>query len=332
MPSIKISVVIPTYNRLYYLKDCLNSLVRQTYNKELFEVIVINDGSSDSTEHFLKEFKEKVEINFNYITHTNRGVSFSRNVGIYYSMGEYVAFTDDDCIVPEDWLLRIDQLFDSVGGNIAGIGGPLDCITEDRKFFVSKFIQYIDEFNYIPVMGRYFIYPVHISRLKGDEQIPYLRTSNAIFRKSCLKEIGGFDVDFKKPGGEDPDLCYRLLNLNYSFYFDKKLVVLHRSRESFSCYFRSLKSYLEGEIRKSRKRKLYKYKVIRRSYRFVPGQKIISLLLYCLSYPISVIKISNKKEYSLFHKILFPQIIILSKIYALIISSYYNIKYLIKRG
>jgi len=328
MSSIKISVVIATCNRVRFLENCINSLEKQSFDKDLFEVIVVNDGSTDSTVRLLDDFKKRTKINFRCISQENRGVSFARNVGIDNAEGEYVAFTDDDCIVPEDWLEKMYQLFSMAGEEIAGIGGPLDCVTQQQGSYIANFIQFVDEFNYIPVLKKYFIWYVHTSQLKGTEQVPYLRTSNAIFRKKCLKEVEGFDINFKRPGGEDPDLCYRLLNKGYRFHFDKDLVVLHNSREGFAEYFRSLKNYIKGEVRKSRKRHLYKNRIVRRSYQFIIAQKLVGIFLSFCKYPLSVVKMFKEKRYSYLESITFPLIILASKIYALAVALFLHVKHI----
>ena len=78
MSAMKISVVVATYNRVHYLEKCLRSLEKQSYSKDKYEIIVINDGSTDSTENFLNNFKNQTNKNFKYISHTNKGVAFSR--------------------------------------------------------------------------------------------------------------------------------------------------------------------------------------------------------------------------------------------------------------
>lgn len=327
MSSIKVSVVIPTFNRAGHILSCLNAFEKQSYNREFFEVIVVNDGSTDGTEKILKSFKSKTPINFDFISQPNRGVSAARNLGIKHSRGDYIAFTDDDCIVPDDWVERLVSSIESSEYNIAGVGGPLDNVTFSDNLFISRFIKYLDEFNYIPVMGRFIVKPVHVTKLNGTETIAYLRTSNAVFKKRCLLEIGGFDEEFKKPGGEDPDLCYRLLNLGYRFIFDRNIMVLHKSRESWKSYFNSLRNYLCGERKKSVKKYLYKNRSIRNTYSFIPVQKIISTIICCLSYPVNVLALFNKKQFKLYDKLLFPLILIITKLYAFIVSCILYIRY-----
>jgi len=328
MSSVKITVVIATCNRVSSLRNCLASLETQTLDRDLFEVLVINDGSTDSTGQFLADFMSETDMGFRYISHKNSGVSYSRNVGIENAEGEYVAFTDDDCIVPPDWLEKMYNRFSSAADDVAGIGGPLNCITQHQGTFISNFIQFIDEFNYIPVLTRIVIWYTHTSQLRGDERVPYLRTSNAIFRKKYLKEAGGFDVGFRRPGGEDPDLCYRLLNHNYRFYFDRDLVVLHNSRDSLRAFFKSLRNYIEGEIRTNKKSHLYRNMIIRRSYQYILVRKVVRIGQTFIQFPFSVLHMMWNRRYSVIECVSFPFIILLSKIYAFFISAYYQLKYL----
>ena len=91
--SPKVSVIIPTFNRGKTLKRAIDSVLKQTF-KEI-ELIVIDDGSQDGTSEIVAQYK-----NITYLKQTNQGVSFSRNIGIKKSAGEYIAFLDSD----DEWL------------------------------------------------------------------------------------------------------------------------------------------------------------------------------------------------------------------------------------
>lgn len=316
MSEVDISVVIATHNRAESLRDCLYSLVTQSFSPRRFEIIVVNDGSIDSTPSVLDEFARYFKASFVRIDHANQGVSAARNEGIAVARSRIIAFTDDDCILPPDWLDRIASLWEKAGEGIVGIGGPLTTVTTGTPTFTSRFINYLDEFNYIPVLTDWYIKPVHVSCLTGVETVPYLRTANASFRKKCLEEIGGFDAAFKQPGGEDPDLCYRLMKCGYSFYFDKSLVVNHHSRTSLKAYFKSLHNYAIGDIRKSFKRGQYP-EAIARCYRFILFQKIASFVVSLLMLPFNCVRfvLSAKMEY-----FSFQFLICVAKLYALCVS------------
>ena len=91
MPSV--SIIVPVYNVEKYLEKCLNSLVNQTLKD--IEIIIVNDGSSDSSEIIVKEYKKKYK-NIIYVTKENGGLSSARNFGMVYATGEYIAFLDSD--------------------------------------------------------------------------------------------------------------------------------------------------------------------------------------------------------------------------------------------
>ena len=316
MSEVDFSVVIATYNRSESLRDCLYSLATQSFSPKRFEIIVVNDGSTDSTSSVLNEFARYYKASFVRIEQANQGVSAARNEGIAVARRRIIVFTDDDCILPPDWLDRLASLWEKAGEGIVGIGGPLNTVTSGTPTFTSRFINYLDEFNYIPVLTDWYIKPVHVSCLTGVKIIPYLRTANASFRKKCLEEIGGFDASFKQPGGEDPDLCYRLMKCEYSFCFDKYLVANHHSRTSLKAYFKSIHNYAIGDMRKSIKRNRYPA-AIARCYRFILLQKFVSFVVNLLMLPCNCVRfvLSAKMEY-----ISFQFLICVAKLYALGVS------------
>jgi glycosyltransferase involved in cell wall biosynthesis len=99
-----ISVIICTYNRANLLKRALNSLARQSVKD--FEIIIVDDGSEDNTCEICNSFKDRI-TSLKYIYVKNSGLSYARNVGIKSSTGDYILFTDDDCIPEENWVERM---------------------------------------------------------------------------------------------------------------------------------------------------------------------------------------------------------------------------------
>lgn len=109
--DIQISVVIPTYNHSQYLRRCLDSLFQQNYPVHKYEVIVINDASEDDTQEVLDRYRKK-NPNLHVIMNLeNRGAYYSRNRGIDVAKGNIVVFTDSDCILPSNWLQKIEKEF-----------------------------------------------------------------------------------------------------------------------------------------------------------------------------------------------------------------------------
>lgn len=317
--KVVISLVVPTYNRAALLKKCLESIEQQLIDKDCFEVVIVNDGSTDETEEIVRSIINKNLIDCKCLFQANSGVSVARNRGICEAVGDVIAFTDDDCIVPKNWVESMMRCWAATGDDVAGIGGPLNTVTDNPNLFISQYLAYIDEFNHVPVVKAGFIRPVHVSKIVGNEVIPYLRTSNASFRKSCLLEVGGFATVFRRPGGEDPDLCYRLLAKGYRFQFEPSLVVDHNSRESMTAYFNSLGNYVRGDLIKSRKKLDYPEN-IRGSYRFILLQKFVSFLIKLVAFPFSMVKKFFNPKGKFSFCVLFPFVDIAAKMYALTIA------------
>jgi len=209
--TIQISVVIPTYNRSKHLHLCLNALNTQTMNVDQYEVIVVDDGSSDDTPLILQQTEANSRIHFHHYRQLNQGPAKARNLGIQKSNGDLIAFTDDDCIPSSNWL---SDLFSAFPNDIrcAGIGG---LIVRQRDTLISR---------YIDCRGTM----VHPTR-KGE--VIYLVTGNALYRRSCLIEVGGFDIRICWPGGEDPDLSLRLRERGYYFLVTQALIK-HQHRDT----------------------------------------------------------------------------------------------------
>lgn len=99
-----VSIIIPVYNTEKWLSRCINSVISQTY--EDIEIIIINDGSSDGSEEIIKTYAEK-DKRIVFINQKNHGVSYSRNIGISISSGEYIAFVDSDDYIAEDYIEKL---------------------------------------------------------------------------------------------------------------------------------------------------------------------------------------------------------------------------------
>lgn len=99
-----VTVVIATYNKKPYLKEALSALERQNMDEGLYEVIVVDDGSSDGTEEMLKEISKSLTYSLRIFRQANQGLSAARNLGIKNARSEFIAFHDDDLTARPDWL------------------------------------------------------------------------------------------------------------------------------------------------------------------------------------------------------------------------------------
>jgi len=222
----RISVVVCTYNGQRTIGDCLQGLRELDYPD--FEVIVVDDGSTDATAAISRQF------GFAPITTAHGGLSHARNVGMEAATGEIVAYIDDDARPDPHWLtylaitfLRTDHV--GVGGpNIApaGDGDVAECVANAPGG------------------------PVHV--LLSDQEAEHIPGCNMAFRKTSLQAIDGFDPQFLK-AGDDVDVCWRLREAGGTLGFSPAAVVWHHRRNSVHAYWRQQQGYTMAEVLLERK-------------------------------------------------------------------------------
>lgn len=220
---IKYSVIIPTYNRADLLKNCLEALVNQTVAKDNYEVIVINDGSRDNTNIVVEAFcKNNSDLNFIYIAQENKGVSAARNRGIREAKGKIIFFTDDDCVVPKNWIETLAKCYEKYP-DITGVGGwykysnkinNVSIYAQYTMYWFFRRYEVIADIRTQPICNNFFIWN------------PAGNTSNMSYRKSVLEKLGGFDEKMRIPGFDDWELKKRVLDLGRPLLY-VPIFVLH---------------------------------------------------------------------------------------------------------
>lgn len=139
-----VNIVVPTYNRGSKIRLCIDSLLKLNYPK--YEVVVVNDGSTDDTKEILKEYGKKIHL-VSY--KTNKGFSAANNIGIKSSKHPYIAFLTDDCIVDKNWLRNLVKGFTSK--DIAVVAGQWEymymssCHRKSVLFQVGLFDETMNE-------------------------------------------------------------------------------------------------------------------------------------------------------------------------------------------
>jgi len=222
-----ISVVIPTYNRERLLDQALRSLLDQSYPQERYEIIVVDDGSLDGTAALVQDLAQKYPGRLQYFRQTNRGPAAARNLGIHRAKGEFIAFIDDDCIADSHWLREITQGYDLP--LVAGVGGTIK--SGEASTLAAQYCAHI-RMNETP-------------GIIGD-RIVWLITANASFRREALTLANGFDESIDYPGGEDADLCLRLVKHGFTFKYNPHAVVFHRHKQSGREFIATFYNYGKG--------------------------------------------------------------------------------------
>lgn len=194
---MKFSVVVPTFNRAATLRQTLTALVTQDYAD--YEIIVVDDGSTDGTREMIaREFPQ-----VRYIYQTNRGPAAARNRGIAIATGDLIAFTDDDCVPPRDWLTRLADGF-ARRPEVVGVGG---CLEAPDAVLQREALARYEQF-----VSRHLFHADAQERIGGFE-CPAGGTNNLAYRRAILERVGGFDEAFLYAAGEDADLKWRLCQL-----------------------------------------------------------------------------------------------------------------------
>src|SRR5712691_3174784 len=216
----RVSVVVCTYNGGRTLEQCLRSLLNLDYPD--FEIIVVDDGSTDDTAEILPRFSE-----IRTIRQTNRGLSAARNVGLHAASGSIIAYTDSDCFVDRDWLTLLVQQLECSGAS--AVGGPN--LTPDDGWLAGCVAASPGQ-------------PTHV--LENDQVAEHIPGCNMAFQRDVLLEIHGFDYQFKR-AGDDVDICWRLQHAGHWITFAPGAFVWHHRRQSPRAYLRQQAGYGEAE-------------------------------------------------------------------------------------
>jgi len=226
LPWPRISVVVCTYNGARTIRDCLDGLEQLAYPD--YEVIVVDDGSTDSTAAIACQY------DYRLIRTENRGLANARNTGLKAATGEIVAYIDDDAYPDPHWLTYLAARFLSTSH--AAVGGPNLAPPGDGPI--------------AECIARAPGGPVHV--LLSDCEAEHIPGCNMAFRKACLEAIGGFDPQFRT-AGDDVDVCWQLQERGWTLGFSPAAMVWHHRRNSLRTYWKQQIGYGRAEAMLERK-------------------------------------------------------------------------------
>lgn len=211
-----LSVVICTYNRCDILQGCLRSLVEQTAPQDICEIIIVNNNSSDTTQQFAEQFCRD-HSNARVVLEARQGLSHARNRGWQEAKSEWVAYVDDDCRVPGQWLESMQKIITE--NSPAIFGGPYYpfFVTPRPRWYKDAYGSHVEDTVARP--------------LKPGE---YLSGGNIIFSRNALEDLGGFDPRLGMSGdsiayGEETVLQIKAREVmpQALIYYDPALFVYH---------------------------------------------------------------------------------------------------------
>ncbi len=211
-----ISIVICTCNRSSLLTNCLNSLLEQDIENELFEIIVIDNKSTDDTSDVAMKFAEEYK-NVRALCEENQGIGYARNKGWQEARGKYVAYIDDDARAHKDW---ISEMYNFImrQPDIQAFGGP---------YFPFSLVKLPDWMP--PEYGKNYLGDIERPVVFGQE---WISGTNMVFTKNILCKYGGFKNDIGVIGkkilyGEEVELFSRIGKDKELIYYVPRMKVDH---------------------------------------------------------------------------------------------------------
>jgi glycosyltransferase involved in cell wall biosynthesis len=190
--KIDISFVIPAYNEEKFIEKCLNSVLNEAKKSKIsFEVIVVNNCSTDKTEEIISKFNEILIVN-----EPRKGLTFARQAGFLKSSGELIANIDADTILPSGWIETVLTEFNK-NKNLIALSGPQIYYDVPKKVLIEEKIFYkIAYLTYL--LNKYIL-----------NKSSMIQGGNFVIRRDALLKIGGFNTNILF-WGEDTDIAKRL--------------------------------------------------------------------------------------------------------------------------
>lgn len=228
------SFVIPTYNNKKLLKNTLESLnYQEGFGEKDYEVIVVDDGSSDGTNNFIQDVAKTYEMKYIYLERTpNAARSRARNTGWQSAEGRIIIFIDSDIIVNRNYLKELSQCY-ALNEDLCVIG---------NRYYLHDDVSYEQMMNgsiydtFKKVKGnlknledrhyKYNQFSYNISVISNPWLLTY--SCNIAIPKKRLDEIKGFDEEFTGWGMEDAAVGYKLIKNGVQIIVNKELEVLHQ--------------------------------------------------------------------------------------------------------
>jgi len=209
---MEISIVVPARNAAGTIGGCVQSLLEQSVPRERYEVIVVDDGSTDETRQLVERSGATL------IPQAQEGPAAARNKGVSVSKGDIVLFTDADCVPEANWVAEMVRSFED--GEIAGVKG----VYRTRQGgIIPRFVQCEYEERY--------------EQMAKQRWIDFIDTYSAGYRREIFLAEGGFDTRYPSASVEDQEFSFRLAERGHKMVFNPRAVVYHQHPATLTAYF-----------------------------------------------------------------------------------------------
>lgn len=224
-----LSVVVPVLDMADSVGACLDALVAQSLPRDQFEVIVVDNGSTDGTPDIVQRYPVTL------LRESMPGACNARNTGIRAARGEFVAFTDADCVPSRGWLRHLARA--GASADVDVIAGPLAVLDPERSLLA----------RYSATVGQY-----DPARSLAHPAFPYAVTGNVCIRTSVLNAVGLFDPAF--PTFDSAEFFWRLRQqMPLRATVETRALVFYRTRSTLSAFVRQNYGYGQGTGRLMRR-------------------------------------------------------------------------------
>ena len=229
----RVSVIISAFNRRNELKELLTALDRQTLAPAQFEIIVIDDGSTDGTLRYLTGLVNSGKENLVFQRQENQGPGAARNRGMELALGNIFAFTDTDCRPCPDWLEELLKPFADT--HVGAVGGAEEYDAQGTLLQRAIHICMTSPFTTGGLRGK-----------TGTKLAQYYpRTFNMAISRDAFEKTGGFKSLYH---GEDIELSFRIKEAGFDLVFNERAKVHHRRRDSLRGFFRQVLKMGEARV------------------------------------------------------------------------------------
>ena len=212
---MRCSLIIPAYNAERTIVTCLESVLNQSLSRDEYEVIVVDDGSTDNTPQIIRDYPVTL------ISQANQGPALARNRGANEAKGEILVFTDSDCELDFHFLERITSPIEN-DPEIVGVQGS----------YKTKQKEFMARFGQVEIETRY-------NRMSRNKYIDFIGTYAAAYKKEVFHELGEFDTGFPLASGEDTEFSYKLYESGYKMVFRPEAFVYHQHPSELRKYLKS---------------------------------------------------------------------------------------------
>jgi len=210
-------VIICTRNRASSLVDAIRSLLVQDFPSDAYEIVIVDNGSTDNTQQIVHEFAEE-DVTCRYEFESVLGLPRARNSGAQASRGELLAYIDDDALADRGWLKAMVAAHLEALGQLAVIGGKSELLWEGERpgWITDDLLPYLSDSSHLG----------ETKRILNADEFPV--GVNLSIRKDLLINIGGFDTSLPPYGNDEVELCTRLRALGGAVNYAPEASVKHR--------------------------------------------------------------------------------------------------------